>query len=302
MIQESATEASDFEELKNRWQREIELGHLREAEVIIQQALTWARDHGESRHVDSAICARAAVSIHLGGGEDELSYLREILLRNADLGNCRLAAYNLSIYYQFVKNYNKSLFYARIASDRSRQLKRLDWMASSHNQLGNALLGESFVEQACSEYEQALALMPDEVSIWRARILTNLGYCRVLQNRFQEGYSLLYESLRLARRFGSKLFELVPRLDLSFTHLETGRYRYAERQGRIALELAEELDQKDAIKNALYLLGEAANLQGDIDTAHSLFTRLQREFYPDSDYLPGFLLAVDVRKLVNLHA
>ena len=302
MILESATESPYFEELKNRWQREIELGRLQEAEAIIDTALDWARDHGDARHVDSAICARAAVAIHLGRGEEELSYLREILLRNADPGNCRLAAYNLSIYYQFIKNYKKSLFYARIAFDRSRHLDRLDWMASSHNQLGNALLGESFVEQACSEYEQALALMPDEVSIWRARILTNLGYCRVLQNRFQEGYSLLYESLRLARRFGSKLFELVPRLDLSFAHLETGRYRHAERQGRIALELAEELGQRDAIKNSLYLLGEAANLQGDIDTAYSLFARLQREFYPDSDYLPGFLLAVDVRKLVNLHA
>ncbi len=301
MILESTAE-SYFEELKNQWQREIELGRLHEAEVIIQQALAWAREHGDGRHVDSAICARAAVAIHLSRGDDELSYLREILLRNADPGNCRLAAYNLSIYYQFVKNYKKSLFYARIAFDRSKHLERLDWMASSHNQLGNALLGESFVEQACAEYEQALELMPDEVSIWRARILTNLGYCRVLQSRFQEGYTLLYESLRLARRFGSKLFQIAPRLDLSFAHLETGRYRDAEHQGRIALELAEELDQKDAVKNALYLLGEGANLRGDVETAHSLFQRLQRDFYPDSDYLPGFLLAVDVRKLVNLHA
>ena len=36
--------------------------------------------------------------------------------------------------------------------------------------------------------------------------------------------------------------------------------------------------------------------------ARAYFTRLQREFYPDASYLAGFLLTVDVRQLVNLHA
>ena len=58
----------------------------------------------------------------------------------------------------------------------------------------------------------------------------------------------------------------------------------------------------DSIKNALYLLGEAATLAGHQETARTYFARLQREFYPEAAYLPGFLLAVDVRKLINLHA
>jgi hypothetical protein len=29
---------------------------------------------------------------------------------------------------------------------------------------------------------------------------------------------------------------------------------------------------------------------------------LQRDFFPQESYLPAFLLAVDIRKLVNLHA
>lgn len=56
------------------------------------------------------------------------------------------------------------------------------------------------------------------------------------------------------------------------------------------------------MKNVLYLLGEAANLQGDFDLARSYFLRLQRDYYPNADYLPDFLLAIDVRKLVNLKA
>jgi tetratricopeptide (TPR) repeat protein len=294
--------AQHFESLKDRWQRVIEAGQLEEAEEVIEEACQWARAHGDDRQVDSAVCALAAVAIQLGRGEKELPRLREILLRSSDTANCRLAAYHISVYYQYAKNYKRSLFYARIARDRSELLQRADWNASSRNQLGNALLGDSSVGEAAGEYELALALMPREAAIWRARILNNLGYCRALQGRFPEAYTLLYESLRILRRSGAQRYQITTRLDLCYTHLETGRYRLAARHGRIALALAERAGEVEGVKNALYLLGEAANLIGDLDTAYSYFTRLQGEFFPGVSSLPGFLLAVDVRKLVNLHA
>ena len=68
------------------------------------------------------------------------------------------------------------------------------------------------------------------------------------------------------------------------------------------MRLAEKTNYSDGVKNSLYLLGEVASLRGDADAAHESFTRLQAEFYPGQTYLPSFLLAVDVRKLVNLHA
>jgi Tfp pilus assembly protein PilF len=290
-----------FEDFRERWQRSIEVGRLEEAEEIIQGALAWAQGDGDLRRIDSVVCALAAVAIHLGRGDAELPRLREILLRNGDPGNCRLAANNISIHYQFVRNFKKSLFYARIACDRALQLGRADWIAYSRNQLGNALLGESFIDQACREYEEAVALIPAP-SVWRARILNNLGYCRVLQKRFAEGYSCLYESLRLLRRFSAERYQVLPRLDLCFAHLETGRYEHARRQGVAAFALAEKMGDVDATKNALYLLGETANLSGDVQRASGYFTRLQRDYFPESPYLPGFLLAVDVRKMVNLHA
>jgi tetratricopeptide (TPR) repeat protein len=222
-------------------------------------------------------------------------------MRSADAGNCRLAANNISVHYQFARNFKKSLFYARIACERALQLGREDWIASSRNQLGNALLGESFVDQACREYEEAVRLIP-VACVWRARSLNNLGYCRVLQKRYAEGYSCLYESLRLLRRFSAVRYQVLPRLDLCFAHLETGRYEHARRQGVAAFLLAEKMGDAEAMKNALYLLGETANLSGDTERASGYFTRLQRDYFPDSPYLPGFLMAVDVRKLVNLHA
>jgi tetratricopeptide (TPR) repeat protein len=301
-MNETPATTTEFDTLRDLWQREIEAGHLEEAETLIRRSLAWAEAHGDPRQIDAAVCNLAAVGIHLGRGESEIPRLREILLRNSDPANCRLSAYNISIYYQFAKNYKKSVFYARIARDRSEQIGRRDWISSSHNQLGNALLGESLVEEACREYDKALSLMSLETSVWRAGVLDNLGYCRILQERYREGYALLYESLRMLRRMGSWRYEIMPRLDLCFAHLETGHYRYAWRHGAMALGLAERAGHQDAVKNALYLLGEAANLSGDSSAAHDYFARLQRDFFPDSAYLPGFLMAVDVRKLVNLHA
>ncbi len=290
-----------FEELRERWQGSIEIGRLEEAEEILHRALDWARQHGDERRIDSVVCVLAAVAINLGCGDAELPKLREILLRSTDPGNCRLAAYYISMHYQFARNFKKSLFYARIACERAEQLERADLIAFSRNQLGNALLGESFVDRACHEYETALGLVTEK-SVWRARILNNLGYCRALQKRYTEGYTCLYESLRLLRRFSAERFQILPRLDLCFTHLETGRLEAAKRQGVAALSLAERIGDGDAVKNALYLLGETANLMGETEMASQYFTRLQRDYYPESPYLPGFLLAVDVRNLVNLHA
>jgi tetratricopeptide (TPR) repeat protein len=291
-----------FEELRSRGEKAIQAGRLDEAEALLDQALAWARAQGDPRLIDLAVCNRSAVLIELGRGESELPRLREILLRNGDPSSCRVAAYNIARHYELTKNYKKALFYARITRDRSDSLGRRDWLASSHNLIGNTLLAESFVEAACAEYEKALELIADEPSAARAQVLDNLGYCRILQQRYDEGYRFLYESLSWLRRLSARRHEISTRLDLCFAHLETGRYGNARRQGTAALRLAETLGERDAVKNALYLLGEAANLSGDVETARDHFLRLQEDFYPEAGYLPEFLLAVDIRKLVNLHA
>jgi tetratricopeptide (TPR) repeat protein len=289
------------EEFRERCYSLIEAGRLEEAEAIIRHALAAAQEQGDPRRIDGAVCALAAVAIQLGHGDGELPRLREILLRSSDAGNCRLAAYNISLHYEFARNYKKSLFYARIAYDRALQLGRPDWLAYSRNQLGNALLGQSFIDEASLEYQAAVELIPAP-GVWRAIILDNLGYCRVLQKRFAEGYSFLYESLRQLRRFSAERYRVLPHLDLCFAHLETGHYVHARRHGIAAFELAKKFGNAEALKNALYLLGETANLSGDTEIASGYFNRLQRDYFPDSPYLTGFLLAVDVRKLVNLHA
>jgi tetratricopeptide (TPR) repeat protein len=295
-------EGAVFDEFKQTARRAVEVGDFPRALAILREAWEWAQRLGTADQVDYAAVSRAALAIQLGDGDAELPALREVLMRSSNVENCRLAAYHISLHYELAKNFKKSLFYARIARDRAQLLGVPEWLASCHNQVGNALLGESFVEEARLEYERALELTADKPGLSRALILQNLGYCHVLQQRFSTGYAHLFESLRTVRHLGATRYQVLLNLDLCFAHLETNRLAHARRRGETALRLAERLGMVDAAKNALYLLGEAANLEGDSDAAYQHFSRLQRDHFPTASYLPGFLLAVDIRKLINLHA
>ena len=233
---------------------------------------------------------------------EHLQRLREILMAGEDDTNCRLAAYNIARAAEFTKDFRKGQFYARIALDRSRVLANDDWLASSHNQLGNLLIAESRFEDASAEYERALALLSTAPSVRRALILTNLGYAQVVLGRPRRGVARCYESLRTLRRLGSRREQITPLLDLCFGLLELGKLERAVRHGLRALAFAEEAGERDSVRHALFLLGEAAQQAGDTETARARFASLQRSFFPEAPHLTDVLLTVDVRKLINLKA
>lgn len=297
-----ATSAS-YEILREQGLRSLNRGELQTAENSFEEALTRARESGDESLIDRAFCNFVAVEIILGRVADsDLTRLREILMRNSDLENCWLAAYNLAHAHELRKAFKKGLFYARISYDRAVALGRKDWRAISHNSIGNILIAESYFDQALAEYEQALELMPEERRLERALILDNLGYCRTVEGRYTEAFRDLYQSLRTLRTLGARGFERYPRIDLCFAMLEVGRYRAAYRHGLLALQIADSVGDDDIAKNALYLLGEAAHLSSDTRGAREHFRTLQKRFFPNDRYLPDFLLAIDVRKLINLRA
>jgi tetratricopeptide (TPR) repeat protein len=225
-----------------------------------------------------------------------------MLMAGGDTVNSRLAAYDLARAHECTKQHRKGLFYARIALDRSKLLGSRSWLASSHNQIGNFLLAESRFEEARREYERALDLLPpDDTSVRKAQILTNLGYARVVDG-LPHGLELLYESLRMLRALGARRERVFPHLDLCFALSEIGRFRHAVRHGVRALALAEEFGDLDSIKHALFLSGDAAQQAGDSTTARERFEQLQSQYFPEASYLPEVLLTVDIRKLVNLKA
>mgnify|MGYP002621775385 CR=1 FL=1 len=269
------------------------------------RAMELAIEIGDSPTWDRAFCNRCAVATELGIAERDdttRNELRQIVLRSARAETSFLAAYVLARIYEVEKNYERALFYARIARERCGRLRRRDWIASSRNQIGNLLLAESSFEDACAEYEGALRLMPADPSLARAQILDNLGYCRIVQGRHQEGFRLLFQSVRGVRRFGSERYLARPLLSLCYAHLDVGRLRDALRHGRAALELAMRFGDHDSVKNAHYLLGEIYNQMGDENNARGYFLRLQQRYYPEAPNVPELLMAVDVRTLINLKA
>jgi tetratricopeptide (TPR) repeat protein len=168
--------------------------------------------------------------------------------------------------------------------------------------MGDLLLADSFFDEAFGEFEKGLALMPADPSLPRAILLDGIAYCHFVRGDPRAGFRSAFTSLRMLRRLDARPWERAPRVTLCFGYLEVGRFRDAARHGAIALRLAERAHDEHNVKNALYLLGEAANLSGDPEGAYRHFEALQRRFFPGEGYLPNFLLAVDVRRLINLKA
>ncbi len=133
-------------------------------------------------------------------------------------------------------------------------------------------------------------------------MLDNLGYCHLVLGELKDGFTQLYESLRMLSRLDAQDLRPRPRLSLAFGYLEIGRFDYAARQAQTALDEARRAGDETSIKNALYLLGQTYNLEGDEARARDCFCELQRTFYPDNVAIPDFLLAIDVRRIIHLKA
>ncbi|MEM7480767.1 MAG: tetratricopeptide repeat protein [Acidobacteriota bacterium] len=298
-----------YEDLRDRGNAAVIAGDHRSAHALLTRAYDEACQIGAAALVDRARCNQAAVAIELREGDDSLPELRQILMRNGhprsgDPENCFLAAYAIARYYEMAKDYRKGLFYAQIARDRADAVERSDWGASALNRIGNLLLARSFTEEASEAYALALdrlERLPEGESVRRGQILDNLGYCRVLQGNLRTGLRLLYRSLRSLRRLGAREALVSVHLDLCFGHLEAQRPKIALRHGEKALALAEALGIDEAIKNSLYLLGEAHVLTGAPAAGHQCFSRLER-FYPEAPTVSDFLAKIDVRRMINLKA
>ncbi|HXT20658.1 MAG TPA: hypothetical protein VN923_07915 [Thermoanaerobaculia bacterium] len=297
--------ASGCPEYDREWQLTLaasEAGRLRDALVHCSAALAAARCAGLSDLVDRTRCAEATIAIELGEAASPLPGLREILVRNGNAENCSRAARVIARAYELTKDYRKSLFYARVARDRAEEAHSPERLGVAYNQMGNALLGQSLFGEAADSFRQALGRIPASQIEWRLICTANLAYCGLLEGRLREGLRSLYRVLREARRHRLTRLEMIARVDLCYAYLELDRLREAERCGRRGLALAEWVGEQTGIKNAMYLLGQVAVLQGEEERARDHFGALQRRFYPGQNHLADFLVSVDVRPLINLRA
>lgn len=279
----------------------VDAGDLDAAAKAYEAIETLALEIGDQDLIHLAVCNRGAVAVYQGRGAEFLPRLRAVLTESRSDDNAFLAAYSMSRYYELGKEHKKFLYYARIALQRAQSAAKPDWLLNARNHLGSALLAGSQIADAAREYAAALQAA-DGSNITGVTLTYNLGYCRVLQHRIEEGIALLVRALRGAVRLSSRRAEAQIRLDLGFACLERGSPKQAGRQIGRALALAQDLDWADGIKNGLYLLGESQRLDGMVEEAEQSFARLQRTYYPDQPYLGTLLMAVDVRRMLNLHA
>lgn len=305
--------AERFEALRREGNEAVSKGDLELALDRFERSLEAALEDGDPSRIDRAVCNRATVLIPLGRSEEVLAPLRRILTAGDDAENRRLAAYHLARAYELRRDVKegieqrrdlkKGFLYARIAHRLTRDLPDPDpeWLASSLNQLGNFLVAESYFEEAAAAYEEALTVHPGAPALRRAHVECNLGYCKVCLGEPRAGLGLLQRALRALGTTPLLPLRMRIHLDLCYTHLEIGRLRHALSHGRRALALGHELGDRHVVQNALYLLGETAHRLDGEQTARHWFEQLQTHF-PDTPYLTDFLLAIDVRSMINLRA
>ena len=297
------TPRRSYKQLRDEGRQAIEAGRLAESLELFEKALKRAREGEDQNLIDLAVCNRSTALIWLGRQQEVLSPLRQILVRNRDARTCALAAYCLSRAHEENKEHKKGLFYGRIARDRA---VAIDWLlAESLNQIGNCLMHDSRFKQAAEVYRQALDVLGEETialrpTALRPLVTVNLGYCLMMMGDIRAGMRLSFQSLRKFRSSGARLYEIWPHLDLCYGYLELGRFRRAREHGLRALDLAEENGEAGRIKTALFLLGETERSAGDLDAAWDHFSELQQGFYPDSPKVTELMLAVGMRKVVNL--
>ncbi|RMH21341.1 MAG: hypothetical protein D6696_06020 [Acidobacteria bacterium] len=299
---ETQARRRSFDELRRAGQRATRSGRLQEALRCFEGALALAREEGDQQLIDLATCLRSGVAIALGEHREVRSPLRDILMRSASSEVGFLAADNLSRSYEITKDFKKGLFYAKVARNHARASDNSAWLAATFNQSGNCLLGDSFFQEAAEAYQQALALLPVRLSLPRAILMLNLGYCQSVLGNLRRGFELGFKSLRWFRRLGARSYQPWSHLDLCYAYLQIDRADRALRHGRRALEMAERSGEQDLIKNALFMLGEAEHAAGEVAEAYGCFKLLQRSFYPDAPQLAELMLAVDMRQMVNLRA
>ncbi len=302
MSRNSERSHEQFEALRRQARDLVNQGDWQAALGLFDEAVAWAEELGERDDRDLAHCNRGGILIAQGRGEEVVGTMRQILLQSSNPDICYHAAYNISRFHEFRKESQRGLFYARLCLDHAKRTDKPEPIARGYNQIGHLLVRDSYFEEACESYLKALALLPPDDSADRAIILANVGYCEVILGRYADGFSRFFTSLRMARRAGATVWQMMAHLGLSFGYLEIDRPRHARSHARRGLLLAEEVEISWQIKNALYLLGESEKLSGNEAAAHRYFSRLQRDFYPDDPVIPDFLMATDVRKLINLMA
>jgi len=289
-----------YSRCRDRGKRAIQKGEFERAEVCFRESLEAAEALGSTALTDLALCNISAALLEQNRTtEPEIGRLRLIYMRSCDPKTIRLSAYHLARSLELQGDFSKAYFYAKIALEKSEQLRKADYQASSHNQLGNIHTCQSYFDQAAACYARALDLAPADNPVFRALVLDNLGYVQIILGRIGEGLRGCGEALRILTAEAARPgFLIYPHTDLCLGYLEAGDLDLAVRHGEEALRIAQAQRRPDRVKNILLLLGETHAKRHDVPAAQTYYGELAT-YFPDVKFASDFLMAFELRKVVN---
>jgi tetratricopeptide (TPR) repeat protein len=266
-----------------------------EAAVLYDQALSLATDE-TMRELLTINKADALIALERGG--PEVQALPMILMRRRNAHHAFLAAYALMYKHRLANDVKRSIFYGQIALDAANEASQAFWKLAALNDLGIAYEIDSQFANAIDCFEQALVCMDSvadssEQAFSRIAVIGNLGYNKLLIHETVEGLRLMHS---VVESIESQNLKAESYIDLCYGYLDLEQFEKAIHYGQIGLDLATEERQ---VRNAHYLLGEAAYKAGEMEKANFHFDELAR-YYPQFRNLKSLLFAIDVRSMLNL--
>lgn len=273
----------------------VRAGDLEKALDVYDAAMAKTDDE-ELRELITINKADTLVALERGG--PEVQALPTILMRRRSPRHTFWASYALLYKCRIAGETKRAMFYGHIAHETAVTAQETFWQIAALNELGLLYELDSKFPEAVRYFEEALSQI-DRVSdrveqtFSRLAIQQNLGYNKLLIGETIEGVRLLEGVLDSVESASTKSEALI---DLCYGYLDLEEYEKARRYGEEGLALATDSRQ---VRNAHYLLGEAAYKMHDTDAAELHFEELAR-FYPQFRNLKTLLFAVDLRSMINL--
>ena len=269
-------------------------GQLEEALALYDEALA-AGSTDEQRELITINKADVLIELQRTGAE--VQALPAILMRRRNPHHTFLASYQMMFKHRMAGEMERAIFYGQIAHNVAIESGQVFWKLAALNELGIAYETNSQFADAIRCFEEALSLLDSveaaDRTVSRVAIIQNLGYSRLLVGETETGLAMIHSVLDEIEGGWAKAESLI---DLCYGYVEMQQYEKAIEYGNAGLELASEPRQ---VRNAHYLLGEAAYKAGDISGAEFHFDELAR-FYPQFRNLKSLLFAIDLRSMVNL--
>jgi tetratricopeptide (TPR) repeat protein len=283
------------DELRKAALAKVRAEHYDEALQSYDLALSLAADEDLCELIT---INKAHALIACGREGAEVNSLPSILMRRRNLHHSFMAAYALVFKHRLQNDLRRAIFYGQLAVEIAQEAEEPSWKIGALNELGIIYETDSQFEKAIEALDDALLLAehiaePDERSFVRTAIIQNLGYNKLLINETHEGLRLIHSVIDQVQ-IPSTLSDSY--IDLCYGYLDLEEFEKARAYGEYGLSLASDARQ---IRNAHYLLGEAAYKLGDTEAAEYHFDELSK-FYPQFRNLKNLLFAIDLRSMVNL--